>query len=288
MSYKSDIRLYLIVPVYGNWNDTLDCLRMLGAQSDRDFRVIVADDGSPEPPPSSLGDFPFVEYLRNPHRGFAANCNAGARVACSRGASHLLFLNNDTAFSSDFTQGWRRRIGEMPDAILSPMVYWFHKPDRVWYSGGRQSIWVPFVRLKREYREVTPVDILSGCVILVPSNHWRELGGFNEKFVTYYEDFDFALRAKKRGVRAYVTAEPELRVLHKGSRSAAAAGVWPMQYRMLTSRFVFIREHYSGLRKYACLGLGFAHLAATMLMTLPQTPKPRLLWRSIADGLRIE
>lgn len=90
MSYKSDIRLYLIVPVYGNWNDTLDCLRMLGAQSDRDFRVIVADDGSPEPPPSSLGDFPFVEYLRNPHRGLPPTATqapgwpaAGARVTCS-------------------------------------------------------------------------------------------------------------------------------------------------------------------------------------------------------------
>ena len=76
-SPAGEIRLFVIVPVYGNWEDTHDCLAALAAQTCGQFEVLVADDGSPVPPPACVGQFPFVRYTRRSHRGFAANCNAG-------------------------------------------------------------------------------------------------------------------------------------------------------------------------------------------------------------------
>ena len=110
----TEIRLFIIVPVVGNWADTTDCLRMLAEQESEDFRVILADDGSPDPPPAEVHSFPFVRYVRGPHAGFAAICNTAARIALTQSATHLLFLNNDTAFNPRFIGCRRRENFPMP------------------------------------------------------------------------------------------------------------------------------------------------------------------------------
>src|SRR5262245_10282102 len=190
MPSGSSIRLFVIIPVYGNWEDTLDCLHSLAAQSTSNFRVIVADDGSPSPAPAAIHSFEFLEYSRAENRGFAANCNRAALRAIECGATHVLFLNSDTSFTANFIEQWLSTLSTIDDAIVSPLVYWFAKPSRVWFSGGNLTIWVPFFRLRRNYDEVTKVDIASGCALAVPVNRWRELGGFDEKYVTYFEDLD--------------------------------------------------------------------------------------------------
>lgn len=288
MLHRSDIRLYVIIPVYENWEDTLECLRMLQAQSSMQFQVIVADDGSPSPPPEPIHGFAFAEYTRNSNRGFAANCNAAAGDAIARGATHLLFLNNDTSFSFGFIECWLRTVAAMPDAVLSPIVYWFDKPSEVWYSGGDLTIWIPFFKLRREYRELTEVDIVSGCALLAPADHWRRLGGFDQRYRMYFEDVDFSLRAKAMGGRAYIVPDNDLKVRHKVSGSFRGAGTWRQQYMMMSSRLIFIRTHYHGLKKCICLGLSCVHLAAILVLSLPEFPKARLLWRSIVDGFTVK
>jgi len=286
MLHGSDIRLHVIIPVYDNWEDTLACLRMLAVQSSMQFQVTIADDGSPSPPPEQIHSFAFANYMRNSNRGFAGNCNIAASEAIARGATHLLFLNNDTSFSSAFIECWLRTVATIPDAILSPMIYWFNKPSKVWYSGGAFTIWMPFLKLRREYRERTEVDIVSGCALLAPAVEWRRLGGFDERYRMYFEDVDLSLRAKAAGSRVYIVPDNDLKVLHKVSGSFRGAGTWRQEYLLMTSRLIFIRTHYRGLKKYVCLGLSCVHLAAVVLLSLPEFPKPRLLWRSIVDGRR--
>lgn len=94
------LRLAVIMPVFGNWADTLDCLGMLADQSSRHFKLYLADDGSPEPAPDAVHACPFVTYLRRPHTGFAATCNAAVDAAADEGCTHVLLLNNDTSFGS--------------------------------------------------------------------------------------------------------------------------------------------------------------------------------------------
>ena len=279
------VRLHVIVPVFGNWADTIDCLRMLAGQESRDFSVILADDGSPEPPPAEVHSFPFVCYTRGEHVGFAANCNTAARLAHARGATHLLFLNNDTAFSPRFIGEWLRTVRKLPEALVGPLIYWHHDPKSVWFSGGQQSILLPFFRLRREFQARTSVDVLCGCVLLVPMTAWLRLDGFHEGFVTYYEDFDFSLRAKRIGIPAYVVVDRDLSVHHKVSRTTRSRGAWSKEYRMITSRLLFIRRNYRGVARCTCLSLCVAHLAVTLVTSLPAVPDPRLLWKAVQAGL---
>jgi N-acetylglucosaminyl-diphospho-decaprenol L-rhamnosyltransferase len=40
-----------------------------------------------------------------------------------------------------------------------------------------------------------PVDIVSGCLLLISLADWRTLGGCDERYVVYGEDADLCLRA---------------------------------------------------------------------------------------------
>lgn len=282
------VRLAVIIPVFGNWADTLDCLGMLADQSSRHFRLYLADDGSPDPAPEAVHAFPFVTYLRRPHAGFAATCNAAVAAAADEGCTHVLLLNNDTSFGPGFIDAWLAKAAAFPRAIMGPVINYFDKPDAIWFSGGSRSIAAPFFRFRRRVTEQTAVDLLTGCVLLVPVEAWKRLDGFDERYVTYYEDFDFMLRARESNVPAYVVVEPALRVLHKVSRTALGRGRWNRDYRMLVSRLLFIRARYSGVERAACLCVAIPHLAWTTITNLPALPNPRLLWNAVRTGLTAE
>lgn len=285
MSHSDKIRLVIVIPVYGNWEDTLATLRSLERQDCREFRVVVADDGTPEEAPDEVHDFAFATYVKGPNAGFAGNCNRAARMAIESGATHILFLNNDTDFSSEFVGGWLRAAEALPGAIVSPNVYWYSRPEAVWFSGGAMSMWTPFVRLAREYRETTQVEIVCGCVLLVPVAEWEQLNGFDERFKVYFEDFDLALRAKAAGIPIFVDAAPEVRTWHKVSGSFRKGNAWAQQYYLLTSRLQFIRRHFRWPMRAVCYVLVVLHLLAVFLDNVPEIPSPKLVWRAAARGM---
>ena len=273
------------MPVYGNWEDTLDCLGMLAEQSSSHFRLFLVDDGSPDPAPDSISAFPFVTHLRRQHAGFAAACNAGVREAVAQECTHVLLLNNDTAFGREFIAHWLAKISNFPQVILGPLIYYHDRPESIWYSGGKQSIIVPFKRMQARFTRQTEVDILTGCVLLVPAQIWQQLNGLDESYVTYYEDFDMMLRARKMGTSAYVVIEPELRVRHKVSRTALRSGRWSREYQMMTARLLFIRRRYSGFEKFACLLITIPILCFILIINLPALPNPRRVAAALQAGI---
>lgn len=278
-------RIAVIIPTYGNWSDCLECLQLLAAQDVRDFTVVLVDDGSDAPPPRTILDMPFVDYVRLPHAGFAKTCNAGARKAIQEGCTHLLLLNDDTVFGAGFIHRWIEKVLAHPQAIMAPIIYYADRPDQVWFSGGRRSITVPFMSPRRKPTGQTAVDILTGCALMVPSEAWRRVGGLEEAFVTYYEDYDFLLRARKAGVEAYLVTEKELEVRHKVARTAGREGPWSREYRLLASRLLFIRRQFTGVERAMCLGLACLHLLATCVLCLPAVPDVRRLRQAVAEGM---
>lgn len=281
----NDVRLAVIVPTYGNWADCLECMSLLARQACRDFTVVLADDGSHARPPEAILALPFVTYLRLPHRGYAQTCNAAARKAIDLGASHLLLLNDDTAFGPRFIGGWIEKIREKPSAIMAPMIYYFDRPDSVWFSGGRFSAAVPFFSCRRRPSQTTPVDVLTGCALVVPCEAWQRLGGFDESFVTYYEDFDLLLRARRKRIAAYLVTDNELDVRHKVSRTTGRDGPWPREYHLIASRLRFIRRHFTGFERAFCLSLAGLHLLVTCVLNLPALPDVGRLRRAITTGM---
>lgn len=87
-------------------------------------------------------------------------------------------------------------------------------------------LWTPFLRLflnepkinNSIYMEkkANQVDWISGMFMLIESNLYKKLNGFDERFFLYYEDVDFCKRVCNLGEKVYIN--PKYSVTHEGNR----------------------------------------------------------------------
>ncbi|MFD1050994.1 glycosyltransferase family 2 protein, partial [Kibdelosporangium lantanae] len=84
----------------------------------------------------------------------------------------------------------------------------------------------------------------TGGVLMISAAAVRALGAWDESFLLYGEETDFALRARRRGfVTWYV---PEAVVEHDGGES----GTNPMLWALLTYNRIRIVRRYNGFLSY--------------------------------------
>lgn len=68
-----------------------------------------------------------------------------------------------------------------------------------------------------ENRASLGIPIVSGCFMLCHTGRLKEIGGFDQRYFLYFEDFDISLRLGKQGSIAYL---PDMRIKHLGGHSA--------------------------------------------------------------------
>ncbi|MDG1460998.1 MAG: glycosyltransferase [Luminiphilus sp.] len=61
------------------------------------------------------------------------------------------------------------------------------------------------------------VPLLSGCCMVARSDALRAVGGFNEQFFMYFEDYDLCMRMASIG---RVVRDPDVRIIHHGGGAA--------------------------------------------------------------------
>jgi len=111
----------VIVTTY-NREDALEAvLRSLSAQHDRDFEVIVADDGSREATAAAVAQWQGrigqkLVHVRHEHRGFRAGEIRNRAILASRGG-YIVFLDGDCMVRPDFV-AMHRRLAE-PGAFVT-------------------------------------------------------------------------------------------------------------------------------------------------------------------------
>jgi GT2 family glycosyltransferase len=87
-------------------------------------------------------------------------------------------------------------------------------------------------------RFVAGVPRASGCFMLVRTDLFRRLGGFDPRFFMYFEDYDLSLRVGRESTIAFV---PEVRIAHGGG-DAARKG-WRHVAWFTASAWRFFRAH---------------------------------------------
>lgn len=198
-----------------------------------------------------------VQYLPQPrNRGFGC----GHNTVLSQLASHFhLVLNPDVELQEDALQvglASLRRNGDI--VLLSPKVMG-GQGEQEFLCKRYPSVLVLVLRgfappaLRRLFRrrlasyemrdvcsDETPcdVDIASGCFMLTRTAALRAVGGFNEDFFLYFEDFDLSLRLAEHGRLVF---EPRMRIVHHGGY-AASKGRAHLKY-FIRSGIRFFNRH---------------------------------------------
>ena len=216
----------IIIPVYNNYKYTAHCLLSI-AQNFPDqiaIEIIVVDDTSTDHTQKALEKhFSGLRILRNQsNKGFLASANIGAKLAS---AKYLYFLNNDTAITPHAIDSLYRTLENYPQAgacgskLLFPngllqeagAIMW---NDATAWNYGRNDN--PHCL---EYNYLRQVDYCSGASLMVRSDLFRILGGFNENYSpAYYEDVDLCFSIRKLGYK--VLYQPQSQVIHFEGKSS--------------------------------------------------------------------
>ena len=164
----------IIVPAKNAAKTLGECLQALlhqeGFLFDRDYEVIVVDDGSTDET-AKIAEEVNVNVVRQPNQGPAAARNAGARIA--RGTV-LLFTDADSAPSPTWLQELTRP---------------FHNPEVVGvkgvYSSRQTGLVARFVQQEYEYkyarmRNQATIDFIDTNNAAYRKEVFLQNGGFDE------------------------------------------------------------------------------------------------------------
>jgi len=271
-----------------NWNtrdllaDCIGSLTQLAGERCSLGRVVVVDNASHDDSLTRIKAVKGVDRLpleiiqNSENRGFAQACNQGARVGR---APYVLFLNPDTRVSpraldapvAFFEDPENAQVGicgiEMVDrtgtvsgSFRFPTVRTFFG-QMTHLSALLPEVFPPHQMTVDEIRGGKPVDQVIGAFFLVRRSLFTLLDGFDERFFVYFEEVDFAYRAKQKGMLSYYL--PGASVYHEGGGSTNVVRARRL-FLALRSRLQYIYKHYGPLD---------AGLLALLTLTLELTAR---------------
>ena len=224
-----DKRLYPKVSIIIlNWNgleDTVECLESLKDIDYPNYEIIVVDNGSTDGSCDFLkANFPYVRLIENNENlGFAEGNNCGIRQASGK---YVLLLNNDVVVDRYFLKELVN-VAESDPAIgaVGAVAYYYDDPQRIWQAAGMISWNRGRIRIvgrnevdEGQFNEVTEVDYVPGCSMLVRRELFERVGYLDPKYFVYYDETDWCIRAQRAGYR--VLYAPRAKVWHKVSASS--------------------------------------------------------------------
>lgn len=208
----------IVIPVYNQFDYTYHCLEsILKKSGDCTYEVILANDCSTDLTKRIEEIVDGITVVTNEKNlRFLLNCNHAAEYAKGQ---YLLFLNNDTQVQDN----WLEPLIDLMERdtsvgmVGSKLIYsdgylqeaggilW--KDASAWNYGSRQN------PNDSEFNYVHEADYISGAAIMIRSSLWKEIGGFDTRFVpAYCEDSDLAFEVRKHGYK--VMYQPKSVVVH--------------------------------------------------------------------------
>jgi GT2 family glycosyltransferase/thioredoxin-like negative regulator of GroEL len=283
----------IIIPLYNRAELTRQCLTALAEVTQGvSAEVILVDNASSDETPQLLAQLGGgVRVIRNDtNLGFAKACNQGAAAARGR---YLVFLNNDTVP----LQGWLSALVDVVEhrpevsVVGSKLLY----PDGTLQHAGvvfshKGQAYHLYSRLPGDFAPANrsrELQVVTGACMLVRTDAFRAVSGFDEGFVNSFEDVDLCLRLRERGGR--VVYEPKSVLYHLESQTAGRHANDDANGARLVKRWkhVSLADHAGAMLEDG-LVLRMSDLEGSthaVLEHMPSDERPR--WQLVAEAERL-
>lgn len=265
---------------YNGWQDTIECLESLLKQTTREWRAVVADNGSEDDSLARLNHWVTIHNAEEQihilpleeNYGFAKGNNKAIELEQNNRtywkwkdgeemlmryekADYYWILNNDTVVEPDCLEKMVRYMDTRKDiTALTPAIRLYDQKDMLWNAGGKLVFGG-----RRYYGSLQPVSVLNGkkelpitfvtgCALMVRSELVAKKPLFTERFFFGEEDFEFSLRMKAAGKKMVCLTDAF--IYHKVSATAGRNNNYNKLFIHLLNRSINLRLHYSTL-KYA-------------------------------------
>ncbi len=182
------------------------------------------------------------KIINEKSKSFAANHNQAFRIAQGK---FFCILNPDVIFVEDIIspliENVRQGIGEVVAPIVKDSANRVQdsfrplpSPREFLFRGIiRKSEVIPYPDSKYIYP-----DWVAGIFLLLRSDSFHQLGGFDERYKMYFEDVDFSLRARLRGMRLLINSSYS--ITHDAARFSRRRPKYILQH--LLSALIFYRS----------------------------------------------
>ncbi len=219
---------------------------------------ISADNGSQSE--QSFNRHELVLIHTGSNLGFAGGNNVGIKfIQRYRDYDFIFLLNNDALLTDGAVEAMVQTFeDDQTVGMCGATVVYHHTPDRVQAFGGSRfsplfgrashigagrSIDAPRDREKVELE----LGYILGAALMISRSCLEVIGLMEERYFLYYEEIDWATRAKRAGFRLAYT--PEAVIFHKeggtiGSSADKNKRSLLSEYYLVRSRLMFTRKLY--------------------------------------------
>jgi GT2 family glycosyltransferase len=240
-----------------NWNgkdNTCECLESVQKLDYRNYKVIVADNGSEDDSVLVVKHkFPNTLIIENgANLGYAEGNNRAITYAIEQDFDYVLLLNNDAIVDPHLLDSFMSVSAANPNAgVFGAKIYYLSEPQKIWFAGGKI---LPELTTSHEgfgqiddglaWEEVRPIDYACGCALLVKAEVIKKIGVLESKFFLMWEETDFCCRARAAGFECLFV--PKALVWHKISASFKGGDEGYLQnYFMVRNRLLWIERNIS-------------------------------------------
>jgi len=225
--------------------------------------------------------------------GFAGANNVGLRFALSqKDMGWAWLLNNDTVADASALAALVDKMARTPTAgIVGSTLIYYHHPDKVQAFGGARyfpliglSMHIGRFRNRRRLVDEQTVEsrmrYVIGASLFVSRDFVETVGLMSEEYFLYYEELDWALRARGRFSLAY--AQNSL-VFHKvgatiGSSNRAVYRSLLSDYYLMGNRLKITAKFFPSCRFTVRIMLG---LESLLRLLQRRGEHAALIWRII-------
>lgn len=216
-------KVTVVIPNYNGLKFMEPCFAALAAQSEKNFKVLVVDNGSSDGSVEWLKERGIPSVFLPENTGFSGAVNVGIRKADT---PYVILLNNDTEPAPDYIRELVRMMDRSPKifSASSRMIQMYHK-ELMDDAGDMYSLlgWAyqrGVGQSSKGYKR--PCRVFAACAgaAIYRREVFEEIGYFDESHFAYLEDIDVGYRARIYGYDNVYC--PAAEVFHVGSGTSGS------------------------------------------------------------------
>jgi len=201
---------------------------------------------------------PLVLVETGHNLGFGRGNNAAFNYIVAKGdGDYVWLLNNDTVIDHT-TLSKMLTTAQRSPGIIGSVVRYYSSPQEIQVYGGGYMTSLTGRVSSAKRKEKAPLDFITGASMMMDYSTVRDVGFFDEAIFMYFEDIEYCIRAKKRGVLCHVSDGIVYHKLGTSSANHESHFSWMNVYK---SKFYSLMKHNGA-------GLWLIYLLGTLVINI--------------------
>lgn len=202
------MKVTLITLNYNGAQNTIKLLESLQNQTDSDFSIIVADNGSSDI--QQLRDYGIdkpIHIIENgANLGFAGGNNPALHYAFQNGVNWAVLINNDTWVESDFIARLKVNLAPKKGIVGLPIK---EEGGKIAYGGEIEWLKAPS-EMRHIYKKDAKITnrYVIGAALAISKEAYEKLGPIDDTYFLYFEDTDYSVQAHENNIEVSYCHEP--------------------------------------------------------------------------------